>query len=131
MDFKELIEEIKRNTAAQVEQTKKWRQELGLKDPEPTELDLLLQRWEQTGGAPLTQVPEPREEEPPLPEPRGEEPEPGEEVESIRFARCPSKHDFIAADFLGVAPCDKIACQDDPIPLFYGIHVMAVGVYIL
>ncbi|MGH0153293.1 UNVERIFIED_CONTAM: hypothetical protein FKN15_024428 [Acipenser sinensis] len=74
MDFKELIEMINRNTAAQIEQTKKWRQEWGLPDPELTELDLLLQKWEQTRDAPLTPVPEPRGEEPPFPEPRGEEP---------------------------------------------------------
>ncbi|MGH0114898.1 UNVERIFIED_CONTAM: hypothetical protein FKN15_065822 [Acipenser sinensis] len=71
MDFKELIEMINRNTAAQIEQTKKWRQELGLPDPEPTELELLLQKWEQACVAPLS--PEPEGEEPPLPEPRGEE----------------------------------------------------------
>ncbi|MGH0144031.1 UNVERIFIED_CONTAM: hypothetical protein FKN15_001506 [Acipenser sinensis] len=80
MDFKELIEMINRNTAAQKEQTKKWRQELGLPDPEPTELELLLQKWEQASVAP--QSPEPEGEEPPLPEPRGEEaplPEPRRE----------------------------------------------------
>ncbi|MGH0128021.1 UNVERIFIED_CONTAM: hypothetical protein FKN15_077315 [Acipenser sinensis] len=54
------------------EQTKKWRQELGLPDPEPTELELLLQKWEQACVAP--QSPEPEGEELPLPEPRGEEP---------------------------------------------------------
>ncbi|MGH0146686.1 UNVERIFIED_CONTAM: hypothetical protein FKN15_026282 [Acipenser sinensis] len=92
MDLKELIEMINRNTAAQKEQTKKWRQELGLPDPEPTELDLLLQKWEQawvTSHSPKPEgeelpLPEPRGEEPPLPEPRGEElplPEPrGEEL---------------------------------------------------
>ncbi|MGH0173502.1 UNVERIFIED_CONTAM: hypothetical protein FKN15_065613 [Acipenser sinensis] len=83
MDFKELIEMINRNTAAQIEQTKKWRQELGLPDPEPTELELLLQKWEQASVAPQSPepegeelplpLPEPRGEEPPLPEPRGEE----------------------------------------------------------
>ncbi|MGH0180932.1 UNVERIFIED_CONTAM: hypothetical protein FKN15_005541 [Acipenser sinensis] len=95
MDFKELIEMINRNTAAQIEQTKKWRQELGLPDPEPTELELLLQKWEQACVAPLSPepegeellLPEPRGEELPLPEPRGEElplPEPrGEEEKSI------------------------------------------------
>ncbi|MGH0123528.1 UNVERIFIED_CONTAM: hypothetical protein FKN15_018046 [Acipenser sinensis] len=41
MDLKELIERFNRNTAAQVEQTKRWRVEL-----QPTELDLLLQKWE-------------------------------------------------------------------------------------
>ncbi|MGH0183051.1 UNVERIFIED_CONTAM: hypothetical protein FKN15_011031 [Acipenser sinensis] len=82
MDFKELIEMINRNTAAQIEQTKKWRQELGLPDPEPTELELLLQKWEQASVAP--QSPEPEGEELPLPESRGEElplPDPrGEEL---------------------------------------------------
>ncbi|MGH0122474.1 UNVERIFIED_CONTAM: hypothetical protein FKN15_005392 [Acipenser sinensis] len=80
MDLKELMEMINRNTAAQNEQTKKWRQELGLPDPEPTELELLLQKWEQASVAP--QSPEPEGEELPLPEPRGEEPpEPrGEEL---------------------------------------------------
>ncbi|MGH0140761.1 UNVERIFIED_CONTAM: hypothetical protein FKN15_026151 [Acipenser sinensis] len=52
MDLKELMEMINRNTAAQIEQTKKWRQEWGLPDPEPTELDLLLQKWEQARDAP-------------------------------------------------------------------------------
>ncbi|MGH0151212.1 UNVERIFIED_CONTAM: hypothetical protein FKN15_060191 [Acipenser sinensis] len=74
MDFKELIEMINHNTAAQIEQTKKWRQEWRLPDPEPTELGLLLQKWEQARDALLTPAPEPRGEEPPLPEPRGEEP---------------------------------------------------------
>ncbi|MGH0119483.1 UNVERIFIED_CONTAM: hypothetical protein FKN15_076707 [Acipenser sinensis] len=82
MDLKELMEMINRNTAAQIEQTKKWRQELGLPDPEPTELELLLQKWEQASVAP--QSPEPEGEELPLPEHRGEElplPEPrGEEL---------------------------------------------------
>ncbi|MGH0166108.1 UNVERIFIED_CONTAM: hypothetical protein FKN15_064984 [Acipenser sinensis] len=45
-DLKGLIDQIKRNTAAQKEQTKRWRVELGLPEPEPTELDLLLQKWE-------------------------------------------------------------------------------------
>ncbi|MGH0116950.1 UNVERIFIED_CONTAM: hypothetical protein FKN15_026644 [Acipenser sinensis] len=79
MDFQELIEKFKRNTAAQEEQNKKWRVELGLPEPEPTELDLLLQKWEKE-----LPLPEPRGEELPLPEPRGEElplPEPrGEEL---------------------------------------------------
>ncbi|MGH0160290.1 UNVERIFIED_CONTAM: hypothetical protein FKN15_039551 [Acipenser sinensis] len=83
MDLKELMEMINRNTAAQIAQTKKWRQELGLPDPEPTELELLLQKWEQASVAPQSPepegeelpLPEPRGEEPPLPEPRGEEPQ--------------------------------------------------------
>ncbi|MGH0127446.1 UNVERIFIED_CONTAM: hypothetical protein FKN15_054637 [Acipenser sinensis] len=65
-------DKINRNTAAMQESNKKWRQELGLPDPEPTELDLLLQKWEQARVAP--QSPKPEGEEPPLPEPRGEEP---------------------------------------------------------
>ncbi|MGH0125346.1 UNVERIFIED_CONTAM: hypothetical protein FKN15_023487 [Acipenser sinensis] len=98
MDLKELMEMINRNTAAQIEQTKKWRQELGLPDPEPTELELLLQKWEQACVAPLSPepegeellLPEPRGEEPPLLEPRGEElplPEPrGEEAHTSTTA---------------------------------------------
>ncbi|MGH0178837.1 UNVERIFIED_CONTAM: hypothetical protein FKN15_078509 [Acipenser sinensis] len=82
MDFKELIEMINRNTAAQIEQTKKWRQELGLPDPELTELDLLLQKWEQPEPREVElPLPEPREVELPLPEPREVElplPEPRE-----------------------------------------------------
>ncbi|MGH0139017.1 UNVERIFIED_CONTAM: hypothetical protein FKN15_068179 [Acipenser sinensis] len=71
-------------TAALKEQTERWRQELGLPDPEPTELDLLLQKWERELELPSQEL---EREEPPLPEPRGEEPplpEPrGEEVKSI------------------------------------------------
>ncbi|MGH0138545.1 UNVERIFIED_CONTAM: hypothetical protein FKN15_072233 [Acipenser sinensis] len=66
MDLKELMEIINCNTAAQIEQTKKWRQEWGLPDPEPTELDLLLQKWEQARDAPLTPAPE---QPPPQPRP--------------------------------------------------------------
>ncbi|MGH0179287.1 UNVERIFIED_CONTAM: hypothetical protein FKN15_001963 [Acipenser sinensis] len=54
MDFKDLIEMINKNTAAQEEQIKKMerqRQELGMapliiQEQEPNELELLLQRWE-------------------------------------------------------------------------------------
>ncbi|MGH0180211.1 UNVERIFIED_CONTAM: hypothetical protein FKN15_003657 [Acipenser sinensis] len=72
---------IKRNTAAQQEQNKKWRVQLGLPEPEPTDLDRLLQKWK-------VELPprEPEEEELPLPEPRGEElplPEPRGEAKSI------------------------------------------------
>ncbi|MGH0139026.1 UNVERIFIED_CONTAM: hypothetical protein FKN15_068157 [Acipenser sinensis] len=78
--IEELIERINRNTAAQIEQTarlERWTIEMGLAPPktqerEPTELEGLLQEWEQASGA--LQSPEPRGEEPPLPEPRGEEP---------------------------------------------------------
>ncbi|MGH0178818.1 UNVERIFIED_CONTAM: hypothetical protein FKN15_000248 [Acipenser sinensis] len=102
MEFQELIERINKNTAAQKEQNERWEKELGLAPlkrqvREPTELELLLQRWEPERGAPLTPAPEPKGEELPLPEPRGEElplPEPrgeelplpelkGEEVKSI------------------------------------------------
>ncbi|MGH0181162.1 UNVERIFIED_CONTAM: hypothetical protein FKN15_006385 [Acipenser sinensis] len=54
MDFKELIERLNKNIAAQEEQIKKMerqRQELGLasliiQEREPTELERLLQKWE-------------------------------------------------------------------------------------
>ncbi|MGH0140246.1 UNVERIFIED_CONTAM: hypothetical protein FKN15_061474 [Acipenser sinensis] len=57
----------------------RWERELGLaplkrQEREPTELELLLQKWEQAREAPLTPAPEPRGQEPPLAEPRGEEP---------------------------------------------------------
>ncbi|MGH0132372.1 UNVERIFIED_CONTAM: hypothetical protein FKN15_069775 [Acipenser sinensis] len=60
------------------EQTKRWRQDLGLPDPEPTELDLLLQNWKEELPLPEPRgeellLPEPKEEELPLPEPEGEE----------------------------------------------------------
>ncbi|MGH0115554.1 UNVERIFIED_CONTAM: hypothetical protein FKN15_024884 [Acipenser sinensis] len=82
MDFKELITMINRNTAAQVEQNKTWRLELGLPEREPTELELLLQKWELESAKEAKQSPapeelvlsqEPEEEELPLPESRGEE----------------------------------------------------------
>ncbi|MGH0117564.1 UNVERIFIED_CONTAM: hypothetical protein FKN15_005066 [Acipenser sinensis] len=77
--IEELIERINRNTAAQREQTaqfERWAIEMGLAPPktqerEPTELERLIQAWEQASAAP--QSPEPRGEEPQLPEPRGEE----------------------------------------------------------
>ncbi|MGH0129883.1 UNVERIFIED_CONTAM: hypothetical protein FKN15_023060 [Acipenser sinensis] len=82
MDFKELIAMIVKNTAAQEEQTKKmkeqtkkmeeqtkkWRQELGLPDPEPTELELLLQKWEQAEEARLSAAPAREAPESPAPE---------------------------------------------------------------
>ncbi|MGH0118111.1 UNVERIFIED_CONTAM: hypothetical protein FKN15_043611 [Acipenser sinensis] len=75
MDLKELIEIINRNTAAQKEQTKKmeeqtkkWRQEWGLPDPEPTELELLLQKWEQAEEAWLSAAPAREAPESPAPE---------------------------------------------------------------
>ncbi|MGH0128811.1 UNVERIFIED_CONTAM: hypothetical protein FKN15_052142 [Acipenser sinensis] len=95
MDFKELIEMINKNTAAQEEQTKKMerhRQELGvapllIQEREPTELELMLQKWElssrEAKGVELpsrepegVELPsrEPEGVELPLPEPRGEEP---------------------------------------------------------
>ncbi|MGH0157228.1 UNVERIFIED_CONTAM: hypothetical protein FKN15_042462 [Acipenser sinensis] len=109
--IEELIERIKRNMAAQIEQTAKferWAIDMELAPPktqerEPTELELLLQKWEQASVAPQSPepegeeplppepeeelpLPEPRGEELPLPEPRGEDPpfpEPREEVKSI------------------------------------------------
>ncbi|MGH0132553.1 UNVERIFIED_CONTAM: hypothetical protein FKN15_067939 [Acipenser sinensis] len=85
MDLLEMIEQITRNALAQREQLERWEREMGLapvKKREPTELELLLQEWEQASGAPQPpepegeepSLPEPREEELPLPEPRGEEP---------------------------------------------------------
>ncbi|MGH0128560.1 UNVERIFIED_CONTAM: hypothetical protein FKN15_040260 [Acipenser sinensis] len=92
-----MIEQINRNAAAQKEQLERWEREMGLaplkrQEREPTELELLLQEWEQARVAPQSPEPEgeelpppepegeepslpkPRGEEPPLPEPRGEEP---------------------------------------------------------
>ncbi|MGH0129214.1 UNVERIFIED_CONTAM: hypothetical protein FKN15_069720 [Acipenser sinensis] len=70
-DLKALIKQINRNTAAQKEQNRRWRQERGLPDPEPTELELLLQKWEQAREALLSAAPEGKallsqEEEEPL-----------------------------------------------------------------
>ncbi|MGH0163847.1 UNVERIFIED_CONTAM: hypothetical protein FKN15_045641 [Acipenser sinensis] len=70
MDFKELIAMINRNTAAQKEQNRRWRQKCGLPDPEPRGEEPPLPAPERE--APLSPAPEP-EEELPLPEPRGEE----------------------------------------------------------
>ncbi|MGH0166865.1 UNVERIFIED_CONTAM: hypothetical protein FKN15_051861 [Acipenser sinensis] len=66
MDFKELIEMIMKNTAAQEEQTKKMEEQTRRMERQTQEL--LRQRGEEPP------LPEPRGEEPPLPEPRGEEP---------------------------------------------------------
>ncbi|MGH0149292.1 UNVERIFIED_CONTAM: hypothetical protein FKN15_045488 [Acipenser sinensis] len=94
MDLWNLIEQINETAAAQKEQLERWEREMGLapqkkQEREPTELELLLQEWEQARVAPQSPEsekeelpPEPRGEEPPLPEPRGEEPplpEPREE----------------------------------------------------
>ncbi|MGH0129988.1 UNVERIFIED_CONTAM: hypothetical protein FKN15_025849 [Acipenser sinensis] len=94
MDLLEMIEQITRNAVAQREQLERWEREMGLapvKKREPTELELLLQEWEQASGAP--QPPEPEGEEPPLPEPREEElllPEPrGEELPEPRGEELP------------------------------------------
>ncbi|MGH0157547.1 UNVERIFIED_CONTAM: hypothetical protein FKN15_033857 [Acipenser sinensis] len=75
MDLWSLIEQINETAAAQKEQLERWEREMGLapqkrQEREPTELELLLQEWEQARVAP--QSPEPEEEELP-PEPRGEE----------------------------------------------------------
>ncbi|MGH0169216.1 UNVERIFIED_CONTAM: hypothetical protein FKN15_056415 [Acipenser sinensis] len=100
--IEELIARINRNTAAQIKQNvtyERWAIDMGLallkrQEREPTELERLLQEWEQASAAPQSpepereellpalpeprgeeqQLPEPRGEEPPLPEPRGEEP---------------------------------------------------------
>ncbi|MGH0144030.1 UNVERIFIED_CONTAM: hypothetical protein FKN15_001505 [Acipenser sinensis] len=75
MDLLYLIEQITKKAVAQGEQLARWGREMGLAPQErrePTELELLLQEWEQASGAP--QPPEPEGEELPLPEPRGEEP---------------------------------------------------------
>ncbi|MGH0145505.1 UNVERIFIED_CONTAM: hypothetical protein FKN15_040451 [Acipenser sinensis] len=60
-ELKELLEEIKRNIVVQEELNKKWRQEQGLPDPEPTELELMFQRWVRSTlerEAPLSPAPE-------------------------------------------------------------------------
>ncbi|MGH0128555.1 UNVERIFIED_CONTAM: hypothetical protein FKN15_040255 [Acipenser sinensis] len=111
MDLKELIERINRNTAAQVEQNKKWRLELGLPEREPTELELLLQKWELESAREAQQSPAPEElgkgrEEESIPKPEEVEPwqspEPpaaikGEEVlspdpEEVKSAPPPQLH---------------------------------------
>ncbi|MGH0115424.1 UNVERIFIED_CONTAM: hypothetical protein FKN15_000059 [Acipenser sinensis] len=61
-NLKELIERLERNAAQQREESRRWRQELGLLEPEPTELDLLLQNWKPIQRTPLS--PEPSEEAP-------------------------------------------------------------------
>ncbi|MGH0154211.1 UNVERIFIED_CONTAM: hypothetical protein FKN15_032194 [Acipenser sinensis] len=85
MDLWNLIEQINEKAAAQKEQLERWEREMGLapqkrQEREPTELELLLQKWEQARVAPQSPEPEeeelppePRGEELPLPEPRGEE----------------------------------------------------------
>ncbi|MGH0141238.1 UNVERIFIED_CONTAM: hypothetical protein FKN15_073123 [Acipenser sinensis] len=122
-EWKELLEEIKRNNAVQEDLNKKWRQERGLPDPEPTELQLMFQRWVRSAEAPLSPVPEgeaplsplfaePRGEEPPLPEPR-------KEVKKIPppQPRPPPLKTSLAPD--GAVPCPDIVvplpeCQDLP-----------------
>ncbi|RXM95709.1 hypothetical protein EOD39_16555 [Acipenser ruthenus] len=56
-NLKDLIAKINWNTAAQLEQNKKWRHELGLPEREPNELDLLLQKWEQAKEAQQSPAP--------------------------------------------------------------------------
>ncbi|MGH0117487.1 UNVERIFIED_CONTAM: hypothetical protein FKN15_078181 [Acipenser sinensis] len=64
--IKELIAWINRNTAAQIQRTarlERWTREMGWAPPktqerEPTELERLMQEWEQASAAP--QLPEPR-----------------------------------------------------------------------
>ncbi|MGH0114632.1 UNVERIFIED_CONTAM: hypothetical protein FKN15_031774 [Acipenser sinensis] len=67
-DLQELIARINRNTAAQVEQNKMWRLKLGLPEQEPTELELLLQKWEQAEEARLSAAPAREAPESPAPE---------------------------------------------------------------
>ncbi|MGH0139059.1 UNVERIFIED_CONTAM: hypothetical protein FKN15_068143 [Acipenser sinensis] len=62
--IEELIARVNRNTDAQLEQTERWEREMGLapleareREREPTELELLLQKWEQAREAPLSAVP--------------------------------------------------------------------------
>ncbi|MGH0118349.1 UNVERIFIED_CONTAM: hypothetical protein FKN15_047754 [Acipenser sinensis] len=60
--IEELIVRINRNTAAQLDQTERWEREMGLapleaREREPTELELLLQKWEQAREVPLSAVP--------------------------------------------------------------------------
>ncbi|MGH0140378.1 UNVERIFIED_CONTAM: hypothetical protein FKN15_067224 [Acipenser sinensis] len=69
--WQELIKKINENTAAQKEQTERWRLELELPEREPTELDLLLQKWEQATEVPLSAAPE--REAPLSPEPEEKE----------------------------------------------------------
>ncbi|MGH0138657.1 UNVERIFIED_CONTAM: hypothetical protein FKN15_044982 [Acipenser sinensis] len=78
MDIAELIRTLKKSTEEMQEMTRRqwesnqrWRRENGIPEPEPTELELLLQKWEQARVAP--QSPEPEGEELLLPEPEGEE----------------------------------------------------------
>ncbi|MGH0148057.1 UNVERIFIED_CONTAM: hypothetical protein FKN15_011983 [Acipenser sinensis] len=96
MDLLYLIEQITKKAVAQGEQLERWGREMELalqERREPTELELLLQEWEQASGAP--QPPEPEGEELPLPEPRGEEPPlPEPEGRSRRF---PSQREGAAA----------------------------------
>ncbi|MGH0122340.1 UNVERIFIED_CONTAM: hypothetical protein FKN15_055100 [Acipenser sinensis] len=71
--IEELIARLNRNTAAQLEQTERWERELGLapleaKEREPTELELLLQKWEQAREAPLSAVPAREAPQSPAPE---------------------------------------------------------------
>ncbi|MGH0127518.1 UNVERIFIED_CONTAM: hypothetical protein FKN15_064754 [Acipenser sinensis] len=56
-NLKDLIAKINRNTAAQWEQNEKWRLELGLPERETTELELLLQKWEQAKEAQQSPAP--------------------------------------------------------------------------
>ncbi|MGH0147447.1 UNVERIFIED_CONTAM: hypothetical protein FKN15_069919 [Acipenser sinensis] len=71
--IEELIVRINRNTAAQLEQTERWERELGLapleaRERESTELELLLQKWEQAREAPLSAVPAREAPQSPAPE---------------------------------------------------------------
>ncbi|RXM98513.1 hypothetical protein EOD39_13036 [Acipenser ruthenus] len=57
--LEELITKINRIIAAQLEQNKRWRLESGLPEREPNELELLLQKWEESAReAPRSPAPE-------------------------------------------------------------------------
>ncbi|MGH0146707.1 UNVERIFIED_CONTAM: hypothetical protein FKN15_056779 [Acipenser sinensis] len=103
--IEELIARINQNTAAQLEQTERWEREMGLapleaREREPTELELLLQKWEQAREAPLSADPAREAPRSPAPEdvvlcpereesfPESEEGQPRErEVLSITIAK--------------------------------------------
>ncbi|MGH0141279.1 UNVERIFIED_CONTAM: hypothetical protein FKN15_078003 [Acipenser sinensis] len=57
----ELIARINSNTTAQLDQNEQWRLELGLPEREPTELELLLQKWELESAREAQQSPTPEE----------------------------------------------------------------------
>ncbi|MGH0137201.1 UNVERIFIED_CONTAM: hypothetical protein FKN15_009265 [Acipenser sinensis] len=115
-ECKELLEEIKKNNAVQEDLNKKWRQERGLPDPEPTELQLMFQRWVRSAEAPLSPAPE--GEAPLSPAPEGEATIKGEKVKiPPPQPRPPPLKTSPAPD--GAVPCPDVVvplpeCQDLP-----------------